>query len=196
MDLRPYRPGDRAALADICVRTGADGADATNLLREPTLLPTVYLEPYLELAPALATVLTVADAPAGYVVGVADTLAFEAECERAWWPSARERHPRDPAAPPRDAALLRLIHEPKRTPPEIAGPYPAHLHVDLLPVAQGRGGGRRLLERLFDQLRDLDVPGVHLGVGAANPGARAFYERLGFTVLEADDGGALLARRL
>ena len=196
MELRPYRPGDRAALAGICVRTGADGADATGLFRDPALLPTVYLDPYLELAPDLATVLTIDDAAAGYVIGVADTFAFEAECERRWWPAARVRHPRDAAAPPRDAALLRLIHEPERTAPEVAGPYPAHLHVDLLPGAQGRGAGRRLLEHLFGQLRERGVPGIHLGVGAANPGARAFYERVGFTVLEADDGGALMVRRL
>lgn len=196
MRLRPYHPDDRAALADICLRTGDDGGDATHLLREPALLPTVYLHPFLELAPDLATVLTIDDDPVGYVVGVADTLAFEAECERRWWPAARERYPLDPGAPSRDAALLRLVHEPEHTPADLARRYPAHLHVDLLPEAQGRGGGRRLLEHLFDQLRARGVPGVHLGVAAANTGARSFYARLGFTVLEADDDGALMVRGL
>lgn len=196
MRIRPFRPEDRPALAEVCVRTGADGSDATGLLRDPRLLTTVYLDPYLELAPALATVLTIDDAVVGYVLGVADTVNFEAACARSWWPAARKRHPADPTAPPRDAELLRRIHGPGTTPPEVTGPFPAHLHVDLVPAAQGRGGGRLLLEHLFAQLRERGAAGIHLGVSAANPGARAFYERLGFAVLEADDGGALMARTL
>ena len=57
----------------------------------------------------------------------------------------------------------------------------------LLPEGQGGGNGRRMLETLFDALRDLGVPGVHLGVGADNTRAIGFYEHLGFRRL--GDGG-------
>ena len=58
--------------------------------------------------------------------------------------------------------------------------YPAHLHIDLLPELQGRGFGRRLIDTLCAELARRGVPAVHLGMDAANTGARAFYDRLGF----------------
>ncbi len=63
--------------------------------------------------------------------------------------------------------------------------YPAHLHIDLLPELQGQGWGRRLIEALRDRLRAAGVPGVHLVAAGTNAGAIAFYERLGFTRLDA-----------
>ncbi len=196
--IRAARAEDAAALDDICIRTGDAGGDATALYAHPDLLADVYLRPYLLLSPDLAFVVAGDDdVPLGYVVGVADTAAFEAACEDRWWPLVRERHPQGSAAPgTRDAALVQLVHEPRRTDPDVATRFPAHLHVDLLPVAQGGGHGRALLERLFAALREREVPGVHLGVGAANARARAFYHHLGFTTLEEDAGGALLGLRL
>ena len=69
----------------------------------------------------------------------------------------------------RDVELLRLIHEPEVTPAELAEAYPAHLHIDLLERARGRGLGRLLIERLLGELRARGVPGVHLGVDATTP---------------------------
>ncbi|MCB0152506.1 MAG: GNAT family N-acetyltransferase, partial [Caldilineaceae bacterium] len=61
------------------------------------------------------------------------------------------------------------------------------LHIDILPVGQGQGLGRRMMETFLDRLRALGVPGVHLGVGKRNPGAIQFYERMGFQpVIDAD----------
>jgi ribosomal protein S18 acetylase RimI-like enzyme len=70
----------------------------------------------------------------------------------------------------------------------VVAAHPAHLHIDLLPSAQGRGLGRELIEWLCEELAGRDIPGVHLGVSADNTGAIVFYERLGFETLlvEAD----------
>ena len=62
--------------------------------------------------------------------------------------------------------------------------YPAHMHIDLLPRLQGQGLGRALIETLADALRERGVPGLHLGVSTENPGAIAFYHRVGFVTLE------------
>lgn len=192
--IRPARPDDAAALDDVCLRTGDGGRDATALYAHPELLADVYLRPYLRLSPELAFALAGDDdVPVGYVVGVADTASFEAVCEDRWWPAVRARHPLGSAEPGTpDARLVALVHEPPRTAADVVSRYPAHLHVDLLPEAQGAGHGRALLERLVAALRERDVRGVHLGVGAANPRARAFYHHLGFATLEEDEGGALL----
>lgn len=190
--VRPYDPSDVAALRDVCVRTGADGGDARGLFRRPDLLHVAYLDPYLEHSPDLVRV---ADdgAPVGYVVGVADTEAFEDWCAEHWWPPLRDRLPEgadvDPATDPDpDAWLLRLPHDPPRTPAHLLADHPAHLHVDLLPHVQGAGHGRRLLGALFDALRERGVPGVHLGASVRNTRAIGFYRHLGFRALGEGDG--------
>ena len=54
-ELRPYRPADRAAVYEICVRTADAGADATGQYSSDELMPDIYAGPYLEYAPELAT---------------------------------------------------------------------------------------------------------------------------------------------
>jgi len=71
--------------------------------------------------------------------------------------------------------------------PEALRPCPSHLHIDLLPSAQGRGLGRALMQRLLETLRRDGSDGVHLGVAAANVRAIGFYEHLGFVPLLEDD---------
>ena len=59
----------------------------------------------------------------------------------------------------------------------------AHLHIDLLPEFQRQGFGRRLTQRLVDELRARGVPGLHLSLAVTNTAARAFYAHLGFREL-------------
>jgi ribosomal protein S18 acetylase RimI-like enzyme len=196
--IRPYQPADEPALYDICLRTGDNGGDATGLYRDPRLLGHVYVGPYLALAPQLAFVLDSGEGtPVGYVLGAADTLEFERRCEQRWWPPLRRRYP-DPPDPPRtpDEHMIALIHNPPPVAGEVATRYPSHLHIDLLPQAQGRGLGRALIQRLLDALTAAGSTGVHLGVGQANQNAIGFYGRLGFVEIVRSGGALTLARPL
>lgn len=195
--IRPFRPGEERALYDICLRTGASGEDATGRYRDPNLLGEIFVGPYLRLAPALAFVSEDESGVAGYVLGVADTSAFEKSCERDWWPPLRARYHPDtfpPNSP--DARLVHTIHNPRATTADVVERYPAHLHIDLLPRLQGRGYGRRMLESLFAALRAAGVPAVHLGVGLANQRAIAFYDRMGFTIVHRYTDSQIMARPL
>lgn len=78
----------------------------------------------------------------------------------------------------------------------MAAAYPAHLHIDLLPEAQGGGNGSRLIHTLLGALRSRGVHGVHLGVGKANAGAVGFYRHLGFEVLAEDPNSFTLGMKL
>lgn len=196
--LRRYAPRDRAAVYDICIRTGHDGEDARDVYARAELVPEIWAGPYLALMPDLAWVaVDDADEPVGYVLGVADTVAFAAACEDRWWPAARARNP-VPAqgAPASDASLYRALHDPPGPLPGLVAAYPAHLHVDLLPRAQGTGTGRALLETLFAELRRRRVPGLHLGASDTNTRAIAFYEHLGLRVLEERPGVTYLGIHL
>jgi ribosomal protein S18 acetylase RimI-like enzyme len=185
--VRRFRPDDTAAVYEVCLRTGAAGEDATGTLRDPDLLGHVWAGPYLVLEPEHAWVLEDADGIAGYVLGAPDTRGFEAACEAEWWPPLRERVD-DPAGDDAswslDQRLAHLVHHPPVAPDSVVAGHPAHLHVDLLPRAQGQGWGRVLVSTLLAALATAGSPGVHLGVGPANTRARGFYAALGFVELD------------
>ena len=186
--IRPYHPSDLCALYRICLHTGAQGLDASTLYRDPELLGHCYVGPYAVLEPDLCLVLTRHGAPCGYVLGTRDTASFATRCEQEWFPVLRTRYPR-PADDDcsGDARLMRLIHAGQPVHSDLAA-YPAHLHIDLLPVAQGQGWGRRLLCEFSGCLRAFAVPAVHLGVGSGNARAIRFYQRAGFHALKSYDG--------
>lgn len=188
-EIRPYRAADREALYAICLKTGDAGRDATALYADPELLGHVYAGAYAALDPDCCLVVEDDSGVGGYIVGTADTRAFEAACERDWWPALRARYA-DPPAGERtpDARMARLIHHPPRVPQHIADAWPAHLHINLLPRLQGQGWGRRLIETWRATLASRGAPACHLAVGLANPNAIAFYRTCGFRKLLRTDG--------
>lgn len=182
--IRPYRPEDRAAVYDICVRTGHEGGDARHLYTDHDLLPDNFAGPYAHLEPGLAFVVDDGTRAVGYIVGTADTAAFVRRFRAEWLPRLEHRHPK-PSGPPvtPDEEMADLLRRPERMiVPELAG-YPAHLHIDLLPEYQRRGYGRELMGCLLDALAARGVGAVHLGMVTANTAARAFYDRMGFREL-------------
>jgi GNAT superfamily N-acetyltransferase len=187
VDIRPYRESDLNELYDICLRTGDAGGDATHLYRNPKLLGHVYAAPYGVLSPDTAFVAEDEDGVGGYVVGPADTHAFEERCEAEWWPKLRGQY----ADPPGDAAnwswderMAHHIHHPDRTPRRINAIYPAHLHIDLLPRFQGRGLGRKMIDTWIETVRAQGAHGACLGVGLGNERAVRFYRAYGFQEVE------------
>ncbi|WP_345606966.1 GNAT family N-acetyltransferase [Pseudonocardia adelaidensis] len=178
--IRPYRPGDRAAVAEICVLTGDSGGDSRERFPDPDLLPSVFALPYVDREPELAFVLDDGGTAVGYVLGTADTAAFVKWFREEWLPRFGERYP----LPERPATplewLVGVLHNPERMlVPEVAD-HPAHLHIDLLPGYQGAGHGRALMTTFLRALGGMGVPRVHLQMDPANTRARAFYDRMGF----------------
>ena len=188
MTIRAYQRADADALYDICVRTGADGADARPAFRDPRLLGSVYVGPYLALEPHLAFVLDDAG-PGGYVLAARDTVAFGRACEEHWWPALRAQYPVSAfPAGSADAGIVAMLHDPPVADPDVLRSYPSHLHIDLLPRIQGAGWGRRLIARALLALAAAGSPGVHLGVSATNDRARGFYHHMGFVELASGPG--------
>jgi ribosomal protein S18 acetylase RimI-like enzyme len=185
--IRPVRPEDLDALYGICLRTGDAGQDATSLYADPRLLGDLFVAPYAVLEPERAFVVDDGSGTAqGYIVGAADSRAFEARCEAEWWPAARARHGHRDDAEGIEAIMLAILQQPVPAHPKVVERYPSHLHIDLLPPFQSGGWGTRLMHTLFDALRAAGSPGVHLGVSEANTRAIGFYEHLGMVQLHAD----------
>ena len=186
--LRPYRETDRAALFDVCVRTGYLGGDAGGRYGDDDLLPSIFLAPYLDLEPDLAFVVDDGERAVGYVVGTADTEEFVRRFRAEYLPTVADRFPA-PSDPPvtETDGMLALLHQPEHMLHPVFAGHPAHLHIDLLPDHQRRGFGRALMSRFLATLADRGVTGVHLSMVTANTGARPFYDRLGFAELPLAD---------
>lgn len=198
MRIRPYRPADREAVAEICLRTADHGSDATGVFEDDALWADVFVLPYVTRHPDLAFVVEADDGRAvGYVVGTDDTDAFEDWFHDEWWPRIAPRHPLPQAERTRqDGTVIYAYSRRAGAEPYAGWGYPAHLHIDLLPEAQGQGWGRRLIQTLLAELRTRGVPGLHLAASDRNTGALAFYDRLGFTRLQSHPGVQAFGMRL
>jgi ribosomal protein S18 acetylase RimI-like enzyme len=188
VEIRAFRPADLGELYHICLATAAGGGEGSALYRDPKLVGHIYAAPYGVLSPRTVFVAEDSQGVGGYIVGTPDTSGFEARLEVEWWPGLRRLY-RDPSARPRadwslDELMSYRIHHPSRTASEIAEPYPAHLHINLMPRQRGRGVGRRLIERWLGAVRETGAQGAHLAVGAANLRAIRFYRACGFRELE------------
>ncbi|MEM7114158.1 MAG: GNAT family N-acetyltransferase [Chloroflexota bacterium] len=183
LQIRPYHPSDLSSLYRICLETADNGGNATHLHSEPDLHGHFYAAPYAVLEPDLCFVLTHNGRPCGYILGARDTATFGKRCEAEWFPPLRESFPLPaPDDNSADANIIRLIHRGHDQTNDPAG-YPAHLHIDILPVGQKGGWGRRLMETFWTRLLEVGVTAVHLGVSKNNPNAVGFYKHIGYEVV-------------
>jgi ribosomal protein S18 acetylase RimI-like enzyme len=182
--IRPARSGDEPDAYHVCLKTGDHGQDGEPFYDEdPDALGRIYVGPYLAFEPDLSLVLEDDHGMCGYALGAVESRAFYARYEAEWRPELCARFPApegDPAGWNRVQQAHHGYHHPDYFCPEPYAAYPSHLHIDLLPRAQGRGYGRRMLEQLMDALAELGSPDAHLGVSARNMRAIGFYHRLGF----------------
>lgn len=186
MKLRRYRKEDLDSLYAISLATGAKGADASHLHRDGRLIGHIYSAPYAVLSPETCFVACDSEGVAGYIVGVLDTAAFEERLERDWWPGLRAAIPDPEGAAENwtaDQRRSHMIHHPRRTPADVAEHYPAHVHMNLLPRAQGQGLGPALLEHWITSAQNYGTSGVHVGSNAQNSRAYGFWQSQGFEPL-------------
>ena len=188
MQIRPFRPTDTADMYDVCVRTADGGGDASGQYLTDDLMPDLFAGPYAWLEPEHAFVVDDGQRVVGYVVGTADTARFVERYRAEWIPRLGDKYavPGGEDSSP-NATLLRLHFWPERMLSPELEPYPAHLHIDLLPSAQRLGLGRQLIDTLLAVFAAEGVPAVHVGMVATNVEAGKFYDRLGFTELPVAD---------
>ncbi|HEY5290634.1 MAG TPA: GNAT family N-acetyltransferase [Caulobacteraceae bacterium] len=187
--IRPYDADDLDSLYRICLATGQNGQDASNLYADPDLIGHIYAGPYGRFSPECCFVVEDDAGVGGYILGAFDTAAFESLLETVWWPTLRPRY-LDPSTRPRsewslDEIRAWQIHHPIVTPARLTEPYPSHLHIDILPRLQRQGVGRALMNRWLAHMRASGSRGAHLGVGSVNEGAVRFYHANGWRELPA-----------
>ena len=187
--IRPFRSGDEAAVADICLETADAGADATGVFEDDAIWAEIFVLPYVHRHPDLAYVVEADDGRVvGYIVCAPDTNAFEDWFHDEWWPERGKRWPKPEREQSRQDGTLIYAYSRRAGAEPYAEDYPAHLHIDLLPEVKGQGWGRLLIATLVEALRERGVTGLHLASSTDNTGAIAFYPRVGFTAIPSHQG--------
>ena len=136
--IRNYHISDLSSLYRICLLTGCNGSDATSYLKDPDLIGHLFAAPYAFFEPNLCFILELNYAPCGYILGTQSSITFYKQCEKKWFPKLRQRYPLPQKKEESlEANFIRHLHRSHA----IKGleEYPAHLHIDILPIAQGRG---------------------------------------------------------
>lgn len=184
--MRGYRPEDRPAIRRICHLTGFLGEPADWYWADEASFADVWSGWYTDQEPESVGVVEIDGNVEGYLLGCRDTRAAdppENVVGRHLLGGRRLLVRRGTAGFIWRALGDIVVDGARRRLPE-RDPYdprwPAHLHIDLMPAARGRGAGRRLMTRWLDSLREAGIPGCHLGTIAENTGAIAFFEEMGF----------------
>ncbi|HVX18148.1 MAG TPA: GNAT family N-acetyltransferase [Acidimicrobiales bacterium] len=184
--VRGYRPEDRPAVRRICHVTGYMGDPADWYWADEDSFADTWTGYYTDKEPESCGVVELDGEVVGYLMGCRDTRQADPPENIIGRHLIGGRHllvrrgtagfiwraVGDIAV---DAARRRLpardTYDPR---------WPAHLHIDLLPVARGRGAGRLLMQRWLDRLRADGIAGCHLGTLAENTAGIAFFEAMGF----------------
>lgn len=186
--IRSYTQRDHNAVYDICLQTGNSGKGAAHLYNDPKLLGHLYAGPYVVMEPESAFILDNGNNACGYILGTVDSDSFYKKMDSQWFSHLRDQYTDplgDRSSWTKDEQIIHQIFHPE-TPKQFPD-YPSHLHIDLLPVAQGQGLGNKLMDHFMDYLKSQGSPGVHLGLGIKNERAFYFYKKYGMKELDRND---------
>lgn len=181
--VRPARPSDRDAVADVSFATGYFGRSAGRFFPDRTLFADLWIAPYFDGHGCCMFVAEAEGKVVGYIVGSCDTRAYQRHmARRSVRLAGRWLRGRYSALGRSVRFLLRSARYPGPAAPW--RDYPAHLHINLLPEARGRRLGRALLEAYVTCLQERGVRGVQLSTTVENEAALGLYRSCGFRVYE------------
>ena len=195
--IRSYKSADTSAVYEICLKTGNSGQDATHLFSDPLVLGHIYVGPYMEFEPQSVFILEDDQGPCGYIMGVLDSQTYYQWMHSEWLPKIRVNY-KTPTGNPdtwdETEKITDLLFHPvsQRLLPD----YPAHLHIDLLSRAQGKGQGKLLMDRFIDYLKYNKIPGLHLELSSNNDRAFNFYRKYGIEELDRDNESIIMGYHL
>ena len=195
--IRSYKSADTSAVYEICLKTGNSGQDATHLFSDPLVLGHIYVGPYMEFEPQSVFILEDDQGPCGYIMGVLDSQTYYQWMHSEWLLKIRVNYKKPTGNPntwDETEKITDLLFHPvaQRLLPD----YPAHLHIDLLSRAQGKGQGKLLMDRFIDYLKYNKIPGLHLELSSNNDRAFNFYRKYGIEELDRDNESIIMGYHL
>lgn len=185
--VRLFRPADGEAVLHIGAETAFFGEPVEAFLEDRRIFRDAFYAYYTGFEPEHCWVACEAGQVVGFLTGCFDTRQHDRVFRRRILPAvfggwlAGNYRVGPKTARYFAAAVGAALHG------EIAAAdisrYPAHLHINLLPGARGKGLGRSLMAHYLGQLREAGVPGVHLQTTSLNVIACRLYETAGFALV-------------
>ena len=195
--IRSYKSADTSAVYEICLKTGNSGQDATHLFSDPLVLGHIYVGPYMEFEPQSVFILEDDEGPCGYIMGVLDSQTYYQWMHSEWLPKIRVNYKKPTGnldTWDKTEKITDLLFHPVSH--RLLPDYPAHLHIDLLSRAQGKGQGKLLMERFIDYLKYNKITGLHLELSSNNDRAFNFYRKYGIEELDRDNESIIMGYHL
>jgi GNAT superfamily N-acetyltransferase len=187
-NIRSYHSSDNDQVYNICLQTGDSGKDATKLFNDPLVLGHIYAGPYMEYEPQSVFILNDDSGICGYILGTMNSNAFYDWMNKDWFPVIRKDYNQpigESSTWSRTEKTINILFQPMNN--KLFTDFPAHLHIDLLPRAQGKGQGTLMMDHYILHLKKNNISGVHLELGITNERAFNFYSKYGMDELERDD---------
>ncbi|KAI1810332.1 hypothetical protein GGS20DRAFT_206018 [Poronia punctata] len=200
--IRAYKETDFEACARICIETLMPKSLASSPAAAK-LAPYLWTHPYTFLSPSTSHVLDDGTGNAvGYCIGCPDINIFIANYEsyRKTILSRDVERPQFATCEPwitestglfNPLAIAQHAYRPEWSLVDEAVRWRATMHIDILPPWQGRGWGRRLVQRFVDTVRSSGQnydEGIHIGVAGENSKVVPFYQKLGFVLVDRGEG--------
>ena len=182
--IRQGHPTDLPYIYDICLKTGFNGKDTSDLISDPFMIGQYFAAPYLFFEIDTCFVVEKGGIPFGYVLGASSTEKYYQWLNNYWLSVVRKRYPVT-LKPKSDFEkfLIDIINQDAIL-EDFLCEYPSHLHIDLLPEIQQKGFGKKLITIFIERLQEKGSTGLHLGVNVDNINAFKFYKKIGFKELK------------
>ncbi len=183
--IRRYQPSDRAAVRQLAGDTAHFGEPIERFFDAREVFLDAFATYYTDVASNYLWVALEDNAVIGYLMGCPDTydynIWFRANQRRVLW-RALTLHYRGVFT---RKSLTYIWHYLRLHVPYVdLSPYPAHLHINTRADRRGTGVGTALMKTYLDQLRNENIPGVHLETSSENTIAVPWYEQIGFQLLQ------------
>jgi GNAT superfamily N-acetyltransferase len=195
--IRPFEPGDRRAVRDICAATAWMGNPSAGHVPDEWIWVEFWTRYFTDRQPAHSWVAVSRDVPAdgagaagagaivGYLIGTPDASAADRYARRlipgiAFHVLARglllRRRPRQALG----GMIRAMLSGQLDLPPGVLRDYPATFHMNLLASARGKGLGTRLFAEFRARMESLGCRGVHAQPLSVNEHIRRFLASQGF----------------
>jgi hypothetical protein len=167
LHIRPYRPADRQAVRQICLKTAYRNRGYRLFFEDGELFADYWTGYYLDYNPELSFVAEREGEVVGYLLGCGDSHHFLKVMKRQIlpgivfklaWRILRLRYRRLKTFRFIGWLLWRSWRE---VPPIPLDRFPAHYHLNLLPGGRFKHGFSALLLRFLDELERRGVPGLY-----------------------------------
>lgn len=184
--IRPYLPGDQAAVFDVCRKTCDDGMDGSDVFPDhPELIGDKSVGGFLTFSPEFCFIVEDENEVVGYAVAALDAKQFFAKMEIAWIPEMCSKYPEikkdhGEMLTPSEEIINSFRHYKPVVPETLHKLHPSIVKLNLLPAVTDLSTSKLLLLCTMSSLKANGSFGAFVEVNRTDKYMQEFYGKLGF----------------